>query len=51
MIVTGFALPFLGLVVGGEACCRGLQSLSSWEGIEPMPSAVEVWSPNHWTAR
>ena len=20
-------------------------------GIEPMPPAVEVWSPNHWTAR
>ena len=20
-------------------------------GIEPMPSAVKAWSPNHWTAR
>ena len=20
-------------------------------GIEPMPPAVEAWSPNHWTAR
>ena len=20
-------------------------------GIKPMPPAVEVWSPNHWTAR
>ena len=20
-------------------------------GIEPMPPAVEVWSPNHWTTR
>ena len=20
-------------------------------GIEPVPPAVEAWSPNHWTAR
>ena len=20
-------------------------------GIEPMPPAMEAWSPNHWTAR
>ena len=20
-------------------------------GIEPVPPAVEMWSPNHWTAR
>ena len=22
-----------------------------WSGIEPGPSAVSVWSPNHWAAR
>ena len=22
-----------------------------WPGIEPVPSALEAWSPNHWTAR
>ena len=27
------------------------QDLSSQPGMEPMPSAVEAWSPNHWTAR
>ena len=25
--------------------------LVPWLGIESMPPAVEVWSPNHWTAR
>ena len=25
--------------------------LVPWPGIEPVPSAVKVWSPNHWTAR
>ena len=25
--------------------------LVPWPGIEPMPSAVKMWSPNHWTAR
>ena len=24
--------------------------LASHPGIEPVPSAVEVWSPRHWTA-
>ena len=23
----------------------------TWSGSEPTPSAVKVWSPNHWTAR
>ena len=30
-----------------EAC--GI--LIPWPGTEPMPLAVKVWSPNHWTAR
>ena len=25
--------------------------LVPWPGIKPVPPAVEVWSPNHWTAR
>ena len=25
--------------------------LVPWSGIEPGPSAVKVWSPNHWTAK
>ena len=29
MIVTESALSFLGLVVVGEVCCRGLQGLNS----------------------
>ena len=24
---------------------------SSQPGIKPVPSAVEAWSPNHWTTR
>ena len=30
---------------------RGMRDLSSRPGIEPVPPAVEVQSPNHWTAR
>ena len=26
-----------------------LQILNSWPGMEPVPPAVEPWSPNHWT--
>ena len=33
------------------ASLHGLQILVPQPGIEPMPSAVKVWSPNHWTAR
>ena len=34
------------------AVLRGMQDLSSPQpGIEPVPPAVEAWSPNHWTAR
>ena len=25
--------------------------LVPWPGTEPEPSAVRIWSPNHWTAR
>ena len=31
-----------------HAACR---ILVPWPGIEPTPSAVKVWSPNHWTSR
>ena len=30
-------------------CATGLRDLSSPTGIEPVPSAVKMWSPNHWT--
>ena len=29
--------------------CEPYRILVSWPGIEPMPFAVEAWSPNHWT--
>ena len=32
-------------------CLEACGILVPWPGIEPAPSAVEVWSPNHWTAR
>ena len=25
--------------------------LAPWTGVEPVPPAVEAWSPNHWTIR
>ena len=25
--------------------------LVPWPGIKPIPSAVDAWSPNHWTVR
>ena len=28
----------------------GLQDLSSWPGIKPVPPATEAWSLNHWSA-
>ena len=33
---------------GCTAACRILHPQS---GIEPVPSAVKAWSPNHWTTR
>ena len=30
---------------------QGMQDLSSLLWIEPMASAMEAWSLNHWTAR
>ena len=36
------------LYLFGQAACR---ILVPWPGIEPVPPAVEVWSPNHWTTR
>ena len=32
-------------------CCTACRILVLWSGIEPVPSAVEVRSLNHWTAR
>ena len=26
-------------------------TLVPWPGVEPVPSAVKVWSPNYWTTR
>ena len=31
--------------------CTACRILVPQPGIEPGPSAVKVWSPNHWTAR
>ena len=30
--------------------CAACGILAPQPGIEPMPPAVEAWSPNHWTA-
>ena len=35
----------------GRATLQGMWDLSSPTWIEPSPSAAEVWSPHHWTAR
>ena len=52
MIVTESALPFLGLVVVGEVCCRGLQGFNSWAGIEPVRALCRgSMESYHWTAR
>ena len=40
---------FVCLFVLATPC--GLRSLVPRPGMEPAPPAVEVWSPNHWTAR
>ena len=32
-------------------CCVACGILVPWSGIEPRPSTVRAWSPNHWTAR
>ena len=32
-------------------CCVACGILFPWPGIKPEPSAVKVWSSNHWTAR
>ena len=41
--------PFSGGV--GRECCVACRILAPPPGIEPMPSAVEALSPNHWTSR
>ena len=35
----------------GRTTLQGMWDLSSPTWIEPSPSAVEVWSPHHWTTR
>ena len=32
-------------------CTTEQVRLAPWPGAEPVPWAVEVWSPNHWAAR
>ena len=32
-------------------CCTVYRILVPWPGIEPLPSPVETWILNHWTAR
>ena len=29
-------------------CCTACGVLVPWPGIEPVPHAVEAWSPDHW---
>ena len=31
--------------------CVACGILVPWPGIEPVPPALEAWSPSHWTAR
>ena len=36
---------------GGAPCLVICRILVPWPGIEPRPTALEVWSLNHWTTR
>ena len=38
-------------VGGKELVQTEVWILVSQSGIEPVPTAVEAWGPNHWTAR
>ena len=38
LFIFGCSVQFVGILV-------------PWPGMQPMPPAVEVWSPNHWTTR
>ena len=31
-------------------CCTACRIFVPWAAIKPVPSALEVWSPNHWTS-
>ena len=42
-LIHYFSLLFL-----HHGACR---ILVAWPGTEPVPPAVQVWSPNHWSAR
>ena len=46
--------PFKGnlfLLAGVGGRLTACVILVPWPGIDPVPPAVEMWSPNHWTAR
>ena len=32
-------------------CLKACRILFPWLGIEPSPTAVQAWSPNHWSTR
>ena len=38
-------------LLGGGPCSTAYGILAAWPGIEPMLTAVDVWSLNHWTTR
>lgn len=42
---------FLGGVGGGEVVSCSTWDLSSLTSFKPVPPALEIWRPNHWTAR
>ena len=42
---------FLNIILLYQPCHMACGILVLQPGIEPMLPAVEVWSPNHWTAR
>ena len=50
LVLPQVQVTFIYLFIYGHACmsCR---ILVPPPGIEPVPPAVEVLSPNHWTAR
>ena len=44
-------MAFLTAVLLFWGCCVACGILVPQPGIQPVPPAVEAWSPNHWTAR
>ena len=43
--------PFLLYFIIFWPCHTACGILVPWPGVEPLPPAVEAWSPNHWTTR